>query len=293
MSTANPVKRLLARMERARSLDGISDRLRDGVAAVTGKARVDDLAHGTWLGHPLHPAAVHVPIGAWLSAALLDLLPGDSHGQRRSATVLLAAGTAAALPAAVVGAVDWTTLSPSQRRVGLVHAAANSVALVCFAASVVARLGRRHRDGRVLSYAGLGVAGASAFLGGHLAYSQAAGVNYGATALPLAPKDWRPVGAVEEFPDATATARTVGDLPIIVYRASSAFTVLIGRCGHLSGPLAEGRTRDVDGEPCIECPWHGSVFRLRDGTAVNGPASSDQPTLDTRLRDGRLEVRQP
>jgi nitrite reductase/ring-hydroxylating ferredoxin subunit len=130
-------------------------------------------------------------------------------------------------------------------------------------------------------------------LGGHLAYSQAAGVNYGATALPLAPKDWQPLGAVEEFPDGVATARTVGELPVIVYRADNAFTVLIGRCAHFSGPLAEGPTRDVDGEACIECPWHGSVFRLRDGTAVNGPTASDQPTLDTRIRDGQLEVRQP
>src|SRR4051794_5475094 len=149
------MKKLLARLERIRSLDRISDPLRDAVAALTGKARLGDALHGTWLGHPLHPAAVQFPVGAWISATVLDLLPGRRH--RRGALILLAAGTVGALPAAATGAVDWSTLSASQRRVGLVHAAANSVALGLFTASIAARLGGRHRDGRLLSMTGLGI----------------------------------------------------------------------------------------------------------------------------------------
>jgi nitrite reductase/ring-hydroxylating ferredoxin subunit len=69
--------------------------------------------------------------------------------------------------------------------------------------------------------------------------------------------------------------------------------VLIGRCAHQSGPLADGRTVDVDGDRCVECPWHGSVFRLLDGKAMHGPAASDQARLYTRVRDGQLEVAGP
>ena len=285
------MKKLLARLERTRSLDRISDPLRNAVAAITGKARVEDALHGTWLGHPLHPAAVQFPVGAWISATVLDLLPGRRH--RRSALILLAVGTAGALPAAATGAVDWTTLSATQRRVGLVHAAANSVALGLFTASIAARVGGRHRGGRLLSLAGLGVAGASAFLGGHLSFAQSAGVNYGATALSLAPTDWQDIGALAEFADGSVTPRTVGEVPVIVYRDGSQVTVLIGRCAHFGGPLHEGPTKDVDGALCIECPWHGSRFRLADGIAVQGPTAADQPMLDTRVVNGRLEVRQP
>ena len=34
-----------------------------------------DLLHGTWLGHPLHPVLVQVPVGSWISAGLLDAVP--------------------------------------------------------------------------------------------------------------------------------------------------------------------------------------------------------------------------
>jgi nitrite reductase/ring-hydroxylating ferredoxin subunit/uncharacterized membrane protein len=290
------MKKLLARLEHARGLDRISDPLRDAVAAVTSKGRVENWLHGTWLGHPLHPAAVQLPVGAWLSAAVLDLLPGDRTdrpGYRRSATALLALGTASAVPAAAAGLADWATLSATQRRVGLVHAAANTVALALFTASVKARLGGSFRRGRRLALAGLGVAGASAFLGGHLAYSQAAGVNYGATALAQAPLDWQDIGALAEFADGSATPRSLGEVPVLVYRDARDVTVLIGRCAHFGGPLTEGPTKEVDGALCVECPWHGSRFRLADGVAVQGPTAADQPLLDVRVRDGRVEVRQP
>jgi nitrite reductase/ring-hydroxylating ferredoxin subunit/uncharacterized membrane protein len=287
------MKRLLARLERARSLDRISDPLRDAVAAVTSKGRIEDLLHGTWLGHPLHPAVVQLPVGAWISATVLDVLPRDRSGYRHGATALLTVGTLGALPAAVTGLVDWTTLSATQRRVGLVHATANTVALGLFTASIAARLGGRPARGRLLSLAGLGIAAASAFVGGHLSFAQAAGVNYGAAALSLAPTDWRDIGALEEFADGSTTTRTVDQVPVLVYRAGQRLTVLIGRCAHFGGPLYEGPTKEVDGELCVECPWHGSRFRLADGVAVQGPTAADQPTLDARIRNGRVEVRQP
>ncbi len=55
----------------------------------------------------------------------------------------------------------------------------------------------------------------------------------------------------------------------------------------MGGPLAEGTFADG----CVICPWHGSTFRLDDGTIVRGPASTRQPTYETRVADGRIEVR--
>ena len=48
-----------------------------------------------------------------------------------------------------------------------------------------------------------------------------------------------------------------------------------------------------DGEACIVCPWHDSVFRLHDGEVVHGPATAPQPSFDTRIDGGRLLVRLP
>ena len=77
---------------------------------------------------------------------MVDLLPG----QRRAATTLVALGTVSALPAAVAGLNDWAELSRDQRRVGLVHAAANTVGLTLYAGSLAARLTGRHGVGRAL-----------------------------------------------------------------------------------------------------------------------------------------------
>jgi nitrite reductase/ring-hydroxylating ferredoxin subunit len=80
---------------------------------------------------------------------------------------------------------------------------------------------------------------------------------------------------------------------VLVYRDGDRFSVLLGECAHRGGPLAEGRTVESDGTPCVECPWHGSVFALTDGRAVRGPASSDQTLLRSRIHDGHLEVARP
>lgn len=56
------------------------------------------------------------------------------------------------------------------------------------------------------------------------------------------------------------------------------------------GPLSDGTIADG----CVECPWHGSVFRLSDGWNVRGPATAPQPSFETRMSDdGTVEVRLP
>ncbi|WP_433223967.1 DUF2231 domain-containing protein [Dactylosporangium sp. CS-047395] len=158
---------LLARLEAAQKLDGAADALRRLARKTWGRPGLADLLHRRLIGHPVHPAVVHLPIGAWMSTAVLDALPGTEH----AATTLLAVGTAGAVPAAATGLSEYVTLTRPQRRVALAHFTANGVAMGFFAASIAARLRGDHARGRVLSYTGLGVAGISAYLGGHIAYA--------------------------------------------------------------------------------------------------------------------------
>ncbi|NJC85666.1 Rieske 2Fe-2S domain-containing protein [Planosporangium mesophilum] len=278
--------RLVTRLERLPLLDSVADRARKLVRAALGSQRVRDVLHGVWLGHPLHPALVQMPIGAWLSAAVLDVLPG----QRTAATALIGVGTAGALPAVVTGANDWASLSREQRRVGLVHAGTNTVALALYGASLTARLRGRHTMGRGLGYLGLAVVGAGAYLGGHLSYSLGAGVNQAVPGLWLMRGTWQRVGAVEEFSQGEPAVRKLGGTPVLVYREADRFTVLLERCAHHNGPLSDGTIVEIDGDSCVVCPWHGSTYRLRDGLVVHGPAANDQITLRTRVVEGQLEA---
>src|SRR3954470_11073019 len=130
---------------------------------------VKDFLHGTWLGHPLHPVLVQVPVGSWLSAGLLDAVPR----LRPAATVLIGTGVAAAMPASLAGAADWSEQAVGVRRLGAVHAVANTVALSCYVGSLVARGRGRGTLGRMLSYTGLGIAAGSAAIRGPMFFPPA------------------------------------------------------------------------------------------------------------------------
>src|SRR5690349_13209801 len=157
------------------SLMGMLDRVADVTAldkaiepvrrvVYTVPQAVKDLLHGTWLGHPLHPVLAQVPVGSWVSAGVLDLLPPF----RPAAATLIGVGVGAAVPTALAGAADWSEQDTGVRRLGAVHAVANTAALGLYVGSLTARAKGHGTLGRVLSYAGLGVASTSAAIGGHM-----------------------------------------------------------------------------------------------------------------------------
>ncbi|MDX3311017.1 Rieske 2Fe-2S domain-containing protein [Streptomyces sp. NPDC054884] len=279
----NRALRLLDGLERATWADGVIDVLGKGVRSLPlGQGR--DILHGLWLGHPVHPLAVQVPIGSWVSAAVLDLSPGHTRG----AGLLVGVGLAAAAPAVLTGAVDWAELHRQQQRVGLVHALTNTAAVGLYSASLVCRVTGRTARGRTFGFLGLTAAGLGGMLGGHLAYRQASGANHAEEVPHVVTPGWHRVGAVADFPDGRPVRRAVDDVPVVVVREpGGTIHALAERCSHLSGPLSEGAVADG----CVTCPWHGSVFRLSDGLNVRGPATAPQPVFDTRVVDGHVEIR--
>ena len=281
------LRQAITRIEQAGALDGASDKLQAAVSSAVRPRTLRDLLHGTWMGHPLHPVLVQVPVGAFLSAAVLDALPSRSGD--RAATALVGVGLAGVLPAAVAGWVDWSELTKDRRRVGLVHAATNLVATGLYASSLAARLTGHAKRGKALAYAGLSVAGVGAFLGGHLSYAQGAGISHAAPEVARVPEEWTVAGSLSSLPDGKPAARRVGDTAVLLFRQGDRVTAMIDRCSHEGGPLSDGEVADG----CVVCPWHGSTFRLNDGAAVHGPAANDQPMLPVRVRDGLVEVRRP
>lgn len=273
----------MERLEQSSRADPLIGVIRRAVRAVPlGPAR--DVLHGRPVGHPAHPLLVQVPLGAWLSAAVLDLLPG----QQRAAQVLVGTGLAAAAPAAAAGWADWAELPPEQARTGLVHALTNTAGVALYAGSFVARTRGRTRRGRVLGMAALTAVGAGGALGGHLAFRQAAGANHAEHVAHLVGDGWRPLGPVSDFPVGRAVRAAVDGVDVVAVRESGGSVhVLADRCAHMAGPLSEGKV----GDGCVRCPWHGSLFRLTDGWNVEGPATAPQPAFETRIADGHVVAR--
>jgi nitrite reductase/ring-hydroxylating ferredoxin subunit/uncharacterized membrane protein len=246
-----------------------------------------DVLRGRQLGHPLHPAMVQLPMGAWFSAAVLDALPGTE----REARLLIGVGVLSAVPSAWAGWVDWAEQHERQMRTGLVHATSNVVAIGLYAGSWVARGRGRVCLGKSLGLAGLTAVSVGGMIGGHLAYRLGVGANKTEPVPHLVAPGWQALGRVEEFPVGEGVRRELGEVPVLVVReVGGEIHVLADRCSHASGPLSDGEVKDG----CVECPWHGSVFRLSDGWNVRGPATAPQPSFETRLGDdGTVEARLP
>jgi nitrite reductase/ring-hydroxylating ferredoxin subunit/uncharacterized membrane protein len=248
---------------------------------------VKNFLHGLWLGHPLHPVITDVPLGAFTAAVLLD---GLEVGTRRrsygaGADAAVALGVTSSLAAAVAGLTDYQHVSGGARRVGLVHGLLNVVATALYGASWLARRRNRRAAGRQLGLAGYSVSLVSAYLGGHLVFDHRIGTNHAKD--KAGPEDFIPVLPVTELVEGRLRRAEVRGTPILLVRRGEQIFALAETCAHLGGPLSEGWLV----EDTVVCPWHQSRYRLSDGHVVDGPSAYDQPCLQTRVRNGQVEVR--
>jgi nitrite reductase/ring-hydroxylating ferredoxin subunit/uncharacterized membrane protein len=274
------------RLEQAKALDPVVAGVTQAVDAVLPRGRVKDALHGTWLGHQLHPMLIAGPIGMWSSALLLDLTAGKTG--RDAARRLVGAGVLAAVPTAASGFADWSELGTARRpkRVGLVHASANTLTAVLYGASWLARRRGDHVRGRALALAGAAGLAVGGYLGGHLSYAEGVGVNRNADE-PKKPRDWTDAAAAADVQEHAPVRVEVDGQAIAVVRTGGELFAMSATCGHWGGPLQDGAL--VDG--CLECPWHGSRFRLEDGSVARGPATTAQLSYDVREVGDRVQVR--
>ena len=239
-----------------------------------------DLLNGVWLGHPLHPAITDVPIGAYVVAVVLDL-----SGQRAAATAAIGVGIVFMLLAALAGYADYIDLEGKSRRFGTVHSSLMLVALVFYVVSFIMRLGAVPSPAEVwLSVIGLLIVLTSAYVGGELVYNLGTQVDRHA---------WRGGGTkwaaldVTEIPSGKPVKAKAGAQTLVVIRRGNGMDALHDVCAHQGCSLSDGKLVD----DTIECPCHGSRYRIRDGRVMRGPAVFDQPHFEVREAEGKIEVR--
>ncbi len=279
---AQSLNRVLARLESMSALDAPASTLSGLISKVVPEGPIKDAASGTWLGHPLHPLLVSLPIGAWSAASVLDFTTGK--GSAKAARRLVGFGLLSALPTAAAGASDWVDTEGAEKRVGLVHLAGAWTSIAIYAASWKARGPGRH-GGATLALLGAGALAAAGYLGGHLSYAYGVGVD--TTAFEGGPQDWTTVAADEDIAEGSLKQVRVDGVAILLVRRGGQLFALADRCTHRGAPLSEGSLEDG----CVVCPWHGSKFRVSDGEIERGPASIPQPSYDLRVVEGQVRVR--
>lgn len=273
-------------------LEPLENGLQEGVEGAfhaggeAGKT-AENLLHGTWLGHPLHPVLVTVPLGAWTTAAVLDLsdaVKGDYHFAR-AADAAIGIGLIGATASAVAGLTDWHKTDGKARRVGVVHGVLNLAATALYVGSWVLRKQHKRKAARVCGWLGFAISGAAGYLGGELVYSEKVGVDH-ADRTPLS-DGFVPVWKDSDLAENSPQFVQANGVNIVLVRQNGKVFALQNTCSHLGGPLAEGK---VEGDG-IRCPWHGSCFALADGKVKEGPAIYPQPTYEVRITDGQIELR--
>ena len=279
-----PIQSLADALERDERLDPVAERLSAAFDGAVSPGPLKDTLSGTWFGHALHPPLTSATIGAWISANVLDLLGND-----RGADALVGFGVLTSLPTILTGLNDMADTRGHPKRIAVAHGLANVAVASTFGLSWLARKSDHRVLGRLLSMLGGAAVAVTAGLGGHLSFVKGVGVNE--TAFDR-PKDrWTAVMPASELPEGKLTRASADGIDILLYRSPEEIYSLSNRCTHRGGPLHRGPVHATGSAPTVTCPWHGSIFRLDDGSIVRGPATAPEPAFQVGVNDGQIEVR--
>lgn len=141
-----------------------------------------------FLGHPIHPMLIVLPLGLFISAVVFDALYLwlDTPAFATVAYWNIAGGVIGGLLAAVFGSIDWLAIPSGTRakRIGLLHGASNVVVVLIFATAWLMRGGAvDNAPGMgvfLLEAGGLVLGAVAGWLGGELVDRLGVGVDDGA-----------------------------------------------------------------------------------------------------------------
>jgi nitrite reductase/ring-hydroxylating ferredoxin subunit/uncharacterized membrane protein len=240
---------------------------------------IQNFLNGTWLGHPVHAVVTDVPIGAMTVSIVADLI-----GQPLVADVAMVLGVLAIVAAAVTGLADYAEVDGNARTRATVHGSIMVVTLVVYLISLAIRSGSPtdRLPPILVALVGYLLLSLGAWIGGDLVYLVGTHVNRHA---------WRgagtkwvklELGGLDDIPEGGPTKLKAGINDLAIVRNGDRILAVHAQCAHAGGPLAEG---ELVGDT-IQCPWHGSRYRLADGHVARGPAVYDQPAYEVRRADG-------
>ena len=87
------------------------------------------------------------------------------------------------------------------------------------------------------------------------------------------------------LPEEGHAVRVVADgVPIALFRVGGNLYALDARCTHVGGPLDQGPLEGTQ----VTCPLHHSVFDVRDGRVLKGPATRPANAYHVRVEGETL-----
>ncbi len=101
--------------------------------------------------------------------------------------------------------------------------------------------------------------------------------------------DWIPAGPISELLPGEFLAIVVEGVMAAIYNIDGVLYAIEDVCTHDGGELAGGPLVGTT----VECIRHGAVFDLKTGAALCAPAYTPTVTLETKVEDGIIWIRDP
>ena len=98
--------------------------------------------------------------------------------------------------------------------------------------------------------------------------------------------EWVTVAAAADVPDGEVVPARSGEVFLALVRDGDTVYALDDNCTHEECPLSDGIVTGTE----LTCFCHGSVFDLRTGEALTGPALESVRTYPVRVQDGEVQV---
>ena len=97
------------------------------------------------------------------------------------------------------------------------------------------------------------------------------------------------VAKTSELPPGTRKLIDFEEVTVAVFNINGQYYCIEDVCTHDGGPVAEGELDDFS----IECPRHGALFDVRDGSVLSMPAVVPVPTYEVKVEGDDIFVESP
>jgi 3-phenylpropionate/trans-cinnamate dioxygenase ferredoxin subunit len=73
---------------------------------------------------------------------------------------------------------------------------------------------------------------------------------------------------------------------VLIVNLEGTFYSIENKCTHMSCSLSNGRLKGEN----VHCTCHGSIFNVKTGEVVVGPASKSEPKYDVKVENGQVII---
>ncbi len=81
-------------------------------------------------------------------------------------------------------------------------------------------------------------------------------------------------------------AVNVNGKPVLLANLNGTYYAIGNICTHMGCPLSKGTLKGEN----VECICHGSVFDLKTGKVVRGPAEKPEPKYEVKVENGKVLI---